>query len=611
MGTAIFLCSYGGRDASPGTGAGYYLQTPEETRLKYSVILLAVLPVLIFLPAVSSAEKINGFDVEWKSASSYTLSWTSPSVSIEDYSIKVVDFDWKGQVAVSVTHKGETQNGIVSQGEYRIFDFTHNSSTFQGIKIDPDEISGYNWLENPPVNTGTYPCCPQAEISVSVAEEASPALDMVTSLDWDGRLGYESTMDIQIENTGEAAFSGGNLTIDTGGLVPDEQKLSDYGLTYNPSKHIISRVWYTPLLENNSYNLSVSLKPVQMNTSAFIIKVDSDFWDSNGKTYTSTATSTVSLNNTINIEKTITSATSIGEPYTDEEDRGIVGLGKITVVNLYVTNLQSYRVRELNLTDSIIDGFDLVDNNTKLQWTFDINGGERKEFRYEMRARKAGSFEAPAAMAKWTEWGATKLVLSNVPSTRAYGAYVLITKSTRKTAFDLNESINVSVRLENTGDLPAGMNVTDIIPKNTTLTSGSTEFRGYIHPGEVVYITYELSANQTGELELPSPQISFWIKDYQFSYKFKPAPNVTVTNFSTAVQGNASNINPSATLEPAFPVPTETPITTEMPVLEETPVPKGLVDIINEKAPWLEGVIPMVMLLVTIVLMLMLHVLNR
>jgi hypothetical protein len=169
----------------------------------------------------------------------------------------------------------------------------------------------------------------------------------------------------------------------------------------------------------------------------------------------------------------------------------------------------------------------------------------------------------------------------------------------------------VSVRLENTGDLPAGMNVTDIIPKNTTLTSGSTEFRGYIHPGEVVYITYELSANQTGELELPSPQISFWIKDYQFSYKFKPAPNVTVTNFSTAVQGNASNINPSATLEPAFPVPTETPITTEMPVLEETPVPKGLVDIINEKAPWLEGVIPMVMLLVTIVLMLMLHVLNR
>lgn len=577
--------------------------------MKYSVILFAVLPALIFLPVVSSAEKINGFDVKWKDASTYTLSWTSPSVSIEDYSIKVVDFDWEGRVAVSVTHKGETQNGIVSQGEYRVFDFTHNSSTFQGIKIDPDKISGYDWLETPPVNIGTYPCCPQAEISVSVAEEASPALDMITSLNWDGRLGYESTMDIQIENTGEAAFSGGNLTIDTGGLMPDEKKLSDYGLAYNPSKHIISRIWYTPLLANNSYNTSVSLKPVQMNTSAFIIKVNSNFWDSNGKVYTSTATSTVSLNNTINIEKTITSATAIGEPYTNDEDRGLIGLGKITVVNLYVTNLQSYSVRALNLTDSIIDGFDLVNNNTKLQWTFDINGGERKEFRYEMRARRAGSFEALAATAKWTEWGTTKLVSSNKPSTRVYGAYVLITKSTRKTTFDLNESINVSVRLENTGDLPAGINITDIIPKNTTLTSSSPAFRGYIHPGEVVYITYELSVNQTGILEFPSPQISFWQKDYQFSYKFKTAPNITIINSSTAVQDNAAN--PSVTSELAFSVPTETPTTTEMPVLAETPVPKGLLDIINEKAPWLEGVIPMVMLLITIVLMLMLHVLNR
>jgi uncharacterized repeat protein (TIGR01451 family) len=418
-------------------------------------------------------------------------------------------------------------------------------------------------------------------------------------------------MDIQIKNTGNASFSGGNLTIDTGGLIPDEQKLSDYGLTYNPSKHIISRVWYTPLLANNSYNTSVFLKAVQMapNTSAFIIKVDSDFWDSNGKIYTSTTTSTVSLNNTINIEKTITSATAIGDPYSDEEDRGLVGLGKVTVVNLYVTNLQSYRVRALNLTDSVIDGFDLLNNNTKLQWIFDINGSERKEFRYEMRARRAGSFDAPAATAKWTEWGATKLVSSNMPSTRVYGVYVLVSKSTRKTTFDLNESINVSVRLENTGDLPAGINVTDIIPKNTTLISGSTAFRGYIHPGETVYITYELSANQTGGLEFPSPQISFWIKDYQYSYKLKTAPNATIINFSTAVQGNSAN--QSATLVPAIPVHIETPITTEMPVLAQTPVPKGLVDIINEKAPWLEGVIPMVMLLVTIVLMLMLHVLNR
>lgn len=580
--------------------------------MKYSVILFAVLPVFIFLPAVSSAEKINGFDVEWKDASTYTLSWTSPSVSIGDYSIKVTDFDWEGRAAISVTHKGETQNGIISQGEYRIFDFTRNSSTFQGIKIGPDEISNYNWLEAPPVNIGTYPCCPQAEISVSVAKEASPALEMVTSLNWDGRLGYKSTLDIQIENTGDAAFSGGNLTINTSGLMPDEKELSDHGLTYNPSKSIISREWYTPLLANNSYNISISLKPVQVNpnTSTFTIKVDSNFRDLNGKIYKSTETSTVSLNKTINIEKTITSATIIGEQDT-EEDRGLIGLGKVTVVNLYVTNMQGYRVRALNLTDSIIDGFDLLNNNTKLQWIFDINGSERKEFRYEMRATRAGSFEVPAATAVWTEWGATKLISSNKPSTRVYGAYMLVSKSTKKTTFDLNESINISVRLENAGDLPAGINVTDIIPKNATLISGSTAFGGYLHPGQAIYITYELSTDQQGELELPLPQVSFWKKDYELSYKLKPAPNITIINSSIAMQSNAANINLSASLEPVSPVPTEMSVPTEVPVLTETPVPKSLIDIINEKAPWLEGVVPMVMLLVTIVLMLMLHVLNR
>ncbi len=581
--------------------------------MKYSVILFAVLPMLIFFPAVSSAEKINGFDVEWKDASTYTLSWTSPSVSIENYVIKVIDFDWEGRAAISVTYKGEIQNGIISQGEYRIFDFTHNSSTFQGIKINPDEISGYNWLETPPINIGTYPCCPQAEISISVAKEASPALEMVTSLDWDGRLGYESTMDIQIENTGDAAFSGGNITINTGGLIPDETELSGYGLTYNPSKNIISREWYTPLLVNNSYNLSVSLKPVtvNLNISTFIIKVNANFRDLNGKIYTSTATSTVSLNKSINIDKTITGATVIGEQDTNEEDRGLVGLGKVTVVNLYVTNMQSYRVRALNLTDSIIDGFDLVNNNTKLQWTFDINGSERKEFRYEMIARRAGSFEAPAATAKWTEWGATKLVSSNKPSTRVYGAYVLVSKSTKKTTFDLNESINVSIRLENTGDFPVEMNVTDIIPKNTTLISGSTAFRGYIRPGQTIYIIYVLSADQQGELELQSPQVSFLKKNYGASYKFKPAPNITVINSSAAMQINAANINQGTALEPVSPIPTEMSVPTEIPILAQTPVPKSLLDIINEKAPWLEGVIPMVMLLITIVLMLMLHVLNR
>ncbi|MCX9011284.1 MAG: hypothetical protein OIN66_09190 [Candidatus Methanoperedens sp.] len=570
--------------------------------MKKPFILLILL--LILLPATSSAEKINDLDVEWESSGTYTLSWTSPSASRGDYTIKAIDFDWDGHASVSVTRRGETQYGVLSSDETTVFNFTRNSTTFQGLKIEADDISSYNSASDPPVNTGTFPCCPEAKISVSAAKEAGqkkPVLELVPSIDWDGRSGYTSSMNIQIKNTGDAQFSEGNITINISGLKPDERELSDNALTYNPLKSTITRSWDSPLLANNSYSINISLKPPvppDPNRSAFIIKVDAYFRDSAGRVYNTASTSTVSLNQIINIDKKITSATIIGERDLDDEThRGLIGLGKITVVNIYVTNLQGYGIRSVNLTDEVIDGFRLVDNNTKLQWVFDLNGSEKKEFRYEMIAQRTGSFTAPAATAQWTGWGISKTASSSRPSTRVYGAFVMLSKNANKLTFNLNESINISIRLENTGDFPVGINVADILPANTSLVSGNTTFNGYLRPAESVYITYDISAQGTGERELPMPYISFWKKDYSASYSFVPGKNITVTTGSKAQQVDNATAFPT-------PAPTEVP---EVPAA----APKSLLDIISEKAPWLEGAIPIVMLLVTIILMLMLHVLNR
>ncbi|MFZ2410131.1 MAG: hypothetical protein WAW23_01030, partial [Candidatus Methanoperedens sp.] len=490
---------------------------------------------LVFLPIISSAETINGLDIEWGGGTDYTLSWANPSISKGDYVIKVIDFNWKGDAVVSVTRKGVARNGVLSQGENLDFNFTTNTTYFQGVRIYPRTISNFQSVnasipDEKPINIGTYPCCPSAEITVYISSELAqkkPVLNLGISSIWDGRAGVASTMMINITNTGDADFYEGNISINISGLkIADEKELSNYALIYNPSKEVVTRGWSTPLLANNSYNINLSIKlpaPPDPNKSTFTIKVDGYFKDFSGKVYPATASTTVSVNPTVELTKRITESTMFGvKTYGGQEiDIGFLskffGLGKVTVVNIYVKNRQSYPVKSLILNETIMDdfklidytpptrGFRLIDNDTKLQWVFDLNSSETKEFRYEMEAQKTGTFTTPAAVAKWTEWGTAKNVFSDRPATRVYGVYVVITKKTDQTRLKVNENFNVTATLENIGDFPVGLNVTDILPKNTTFISGETTYSGFLYPRQSVVLRYNLSADYPGELGFPSP----------------------------------------------------------------------------------------------------------
>ncbi len=566
--------------------------------------LLLLFIFLIFLP-IATAEKINGLEVEWESSTDYTLSWTNPSITKGDYAIKVIDFDWTGNAAISITKQGETKNGVLSQGETTIIDFTKNTTYFQGVRIYAKTISNYSL----PINLGTYPCCPAAEISVEISktiEVKKPKLELVLTPNWDGRLGYISTVNVEARNTGDAAFSWGNVTINISGLKPaDEWELHNQALTYNPSKETLTRGWSLPLLANNSYSLNISLKSVLPNKTTYTISVQSYFKDFNGNVYPATASAQVSLNPTVELTKKITSSVILGEKTYREIDK-FFGLGNVTIVNLIIKNTQSYPLKSVNLTDAVMGdfslkedtisprkGFILSDNGTKLQWVFDLNVSENKEFRYEMIPKKTGTFTTTAAVVQWDEFGNKKTKSSDKPAIRVYGVFVAVTKKADKTSLKLNESVNVTVALENIGDYPVGINVTDTIPKNSTLISGSTSYSGFLYPKQSVSLAYALSAYSLGELEMPSPQVSFWKKEYEGSFGVITANTVTVIEPTPAPPATA---NISQNLTPA-PTP--------------TPLPKSLLEIIEERAPWLEGAIPIIMLFIAIILMLMLHTINK
>ncbi|HID24985.1 MAG TPA: hypothetical protein EYP23_00755, partial [Thermoplasmata archaeon] len=346
------------------------------------------------------------------------------------------------------------------------------------MKIYSKKISHYSL----PINIGTYPCCPAAEIEVWIAKviEKKPKLELELNTYWDGRLGHTSKIYLTIRNTGDAAFSEGNVTISISGLrIADEQELSRQALTYNPSEEKVMRRWNV-LLAGKSLNITLSVKaPLSSNRSSFTINAKAYFKDFKGNIYTATKSKTVELLNTLQIKKTITSSTILGEKTYGEIDK-VFGLGRIVIVNIYVKNIQSYAVRSVVLDDMIMENFVLVNSsitpnpklkNNKLQWVFDLNASETKEFRYELIPQKTGSFTAPAAIAHWNEFGITKTASSNTPATRVYGVFVVVSKKTDKHALKIDESFNVTVMLENIGDFPVGINVTDILPKNSTFVS--------------------------------------------------------------------------------------------------------------------------------------------
>lgn len=575
--------------------------------------IILIIFFLLLWPAVCAAEKINGLEVEWESGTSYTLSWTNPTVTRGDYVIRVFDFDWKGNAVISVTRRGETQNGILSDhGENLVLDFTGNSTAFRGVLITMGDISKYDLTANPSINVGKFPCCPQATISIALSKDIAkkiPVLELVLKYNWDGSLGKTSDMNIEIKNTGDADFTEGNVTINLDGLIPaSETQLSANTLTYNSRKGIVTRGWNTPLLKGNSYSFNLLvMSPIPPNKASFTISVQSYFKDSSGNLYSAAKKSeTVSLTPTISLTKSI-SQSILGDRSYGDIDK-FFALGKETIVNLYIVNTQSYSLKSVTITDTVMNDFSLISDsiepikdfklidNKTLQWVFDLNSSESREFEYHLIAQKIGSFTAPAAMAQWNEWGVVRRVSSKTPSTRVYGVYVVVTRKTDKTSLKLNESLNVITTLENIGDFPAGLNVTDILPKNATFVSGTTAFSGYLYPkSEPVSFNYRLSADKPGELELPSPAITFWKKDYEGSFGVIPGNKITV-------------IDPSLVIPEAVATSGQVGIA---PSPTATPIPRSLLDIIDEKVPWLEGAVPVIMLIVAIILMLMLHVINR
>lgn len=644
---------------------------------------LAVVILVLFTIDIAIAEDcetIDGQKICWESSSSTTLSWTTPRITSGAYQIEVRDFNWLGSISVNVTKNGIVKEGVLSEGEASLFDFSNNS-TFDGIRIIADEVSNINTF---PPNIGTFPADPQAKITFkySIPEDKKPILDLSLSAErekdndpiinvdinlgnsgksdlidtqvriiFDGLLvlnefdlekgsldqvtssGYEikweniSSYKLTVANPGiiqngyfinilnfsnktaliNVSYNGSMksyVLIEGGFIVSNSTRENEYTgirivgvrITNNsaelvlqsPKKNSLKKS-YSTIFAGGSESIKLRFKIPQSSRKNYAISVIASAKDREGNNYTKSESKTISQE-TFKINK-ITSDSILGDKFYPEFSRvgGIATIKNITYVTIRVDNLANYPLYGVQLKDSILPGFNFVEdlNRTSIFWDFDLNASSHKDFTYAITAKRQGVYNLPKAQLTWNEFGEIFLLGSNAPKTTVSGPYIVMERSFNKSNINIGDTILVYLSLTNNGDVPTKFMVNDSVPENATFLSGTVSFSGFLRPGEDAQIVYAISVNDN-VIEFEPPEMTSNNQGFEW---YAPLRSIKISGYSPV----------------SVAVTTPTMIPKMETKVEQQPQGKGIIQLVNEKFPWIEGAISIITLIFGILLLLMLN----
>ena len=651
-------------------------------------IILASLVLILFFTQSALAEDcgyIKDEKICWEdTGTDTTLSWSYARTVISGYQIEARDFNWLGSVFIRVTHNNTIREGMLSEGEGFIFDFS-NGTGFHGVKIIADEVSNINPM---PANIGVYPNDPRAEITVKFNvedEKEIPELDLSIYTTEETKAGSIITAEINLENSGKGDIVDTDLTIYYDGLkllneydavggyfsegtmaVSDIrwENVSKYRLsrsastilkdgffievlnfsertimlrtTHNfstksgtipeggsmifnftggenyvgfrllggnfstdsaeltmqgPIKNSLKRK-YSSILNGNSESVKFSFLIPASLKKVFAIIVNASGKDPAGAVYTVGKYQQISSSETLKITKRV-SDSILGEKIYPESYYGVGGIRSkkdVTYVYITVDNLQSYPVYGVKLVDTIPPSFNFINdtNSTSISWDFDINASDFREFRYELKARRPGVYNLPRAELAWNEWGDQVNINSDSPKTTVSGPYLGIERSLNKSGLVIGDRVQVTLFIVNNGDVPTNVTLKEKVPINATFLSGNLYFSGFLNPGETAKIAYNISASDV--LDFKPPEISSRNTGFEW---YAPLPQkkimVSKTVSSTTTADAAQEVKATS---PSLPQ-------------------KGILEIIDDRLPWLEGAVSMLTLLFGILILIKLNKINR
>jgi hypothetical protein len=511
---------------------------------------------------------------EWSEAENYTLTPLSPSITVRGYTIEALDFDWYGSVHLRATHNSADEEAIIYRGESLTF-FNEN------LRITATDVSDINRIRDEgKVTIGKYPCCPPAEITVELAEieHAAPNMDVVIHAYWSGKLGAPIKVNTTLNNTGNTNLKNITLTLhlDRELKLLREDELST--LTHNKTAHTLTRRWEW-LYTNNTAETRFQLTPrTPPNKTSYTITAEATATTQNGTTYYGYDSVVLKLKPAINIKKTATRDVVIGD-YIYPGARDTFTAQRNTIyIQLIIENQQSYTISDLQITDQLPAYFT---TSQPLEWHIkQLKPDEKIEIKYTAQPQRPSLYVTlPAATAEWIKWNRKKTATSNTPAIAIHGPYIIAKKKTQRNG----ERVNVTLEIENIGDFPVHITLTDPPPAGANLTSGNNTYSGLIKPSEKKHITYTLKMEE--DINQSTPIITFKNKAYSALYE------------TILMEERVS------TTQPKHAIITRIARAEETPRATPSKTPQGLIQIINNRYPWIEGAIPIILLIAAIIIL--------
>ncbi|VVB91827.1 Uncharacterised protein [uncultured archaeon] len=199
-------------------------------------------------------------------------------------------------------------------------------------------------------------------------------------------------------------------------------------------------------------------------------------------------------NSTVTITATIMARDYYGNEYSNRVSKAIHIMPVVSITKWAATDTDEQNVTvDLFIynggsTEESISVYDTVydeKNDLKqLNWTIKLKPGVSSNIEYPAPVQKVGQYILPPAMAKWKKNTSS----SKEAVVTVHGPLVVITKSAAKGG----NLLNVKLDINNTGDRPAIVNLSDKISAGQPVVSGVAAWSGMLAAGEHTAIIYSL-----------------------------------------------------------------------------------------------------------------------
>jgi hypothetical protein len=302
----------------------------------------------------------------------FTLSLDNPVVSKGDYALNVIEFDGYGMVRINVSCRGEFVESTA---------LSNNDSNWCYMDNDKIRLKGVNVTDQRvlPLFGSIY--SPQAEIlfATDKSPDDSESLALSISTDKDEYwLDETITATVKIRNVGEVRVEDIHLSIDSDGLLMQENLPTNFSLEDGTYRSEDIKFGFPALLSKGFYNISLKV----------------NWKDAHGTQRFIEESTTVQVTEPLEIWKCTT----------HEAKQGIPVYASINVENVQTRPVMVRLTDALPMCFTLIDGT-VTDNKSDLNWEFILAPGERKVCSYQMSTEQIGAHRVPEVHATWNLWG--------------------------------------------------------------------------------------------------------------------------------------------------------------------------------------------------------------